>query len=365
MRFLKLLFILFLFQSTAYAQLTEPANGGSVRATSAEGIGITEVTVKYGRPAVRGREGRIWGTLVHEGFEADQSFGKKRNIPWRAGANENTTIEFSTDVAIEGKKLKAGKYGFHVAYRPDECILIFSKNSDAWGSYFYEETDDALRVKVKPLVLPNSTERLTYTFSDQTDSTAVVSLVWEKLAIPFTVSTNLHELQMASIEKEMNSTKSFNPQTYLAAANYYLDHNVKLEEALEYAGTASRIFHNFNSAYLHHNVLKKLGRNTEADSVLNACLKTATMNEVNRYGHILLREKSYDKALTIFKTNYDKYPETYVTNVAMARGYSAKGDYKKAIKFADKAKLTAPTEDHKKNVETMIATLKEGKDINS
>lgn len=365
MRFLNLMFILFLLHTTVHAQLTLPANGGSLSATTGETIGITDVTIKYGRPAVRGREGEIWGKLVHEGFEADQSFGKKRNIPWRAGANENTTMEFSTDVMIEGKKLKAGKYGFHIAYHPNECILIFSKNSEGWGSYYYDEADDALRVKVKPVAMPASTERLTYAFSDQTDSTAVISLMWEKLSIPFTVATKLHELQMASIEKEMNSTKSFDPQTYLTAANYYLEHNVKLEDALEYSRTANRIFRNFTSAYLQHNILKKMGKNTEADSVLNASLKTANMNEVNRYGYILMREKSYDKAMSIFKMNHDKYPDTYITNLAMTRCYSAMGEYKKAIKYADKAKMTAPSEDNKKTVETMIATLKEGKDINS
>lgn len=365
MKFISFILFYMLFYIPADAQLTMPADGGSTRATVGETIGITEVSIRYGRPALRGREGKIWGSLVHEGFIEDQSFGKKHLMPWRAGANENTTIEFSTDVLIEGKPLKAGKYGFHIAYHPSSCTLIFSKNTEGWGSYYYDEADDALRVTVTPQPMAELTERLTYTFSGQTDSSAVVSLVWEKLAIPFTVSTELQKLQLASIKREMNSTKSFDPQTYLTAAGYYLEHNINLEEALEYSRVATRIFRNFTSAYLQYQVLNKLQRSKEADSVLEESLNTANMNEVNRYGHILLREKQYTKALEVFKKNNTKYPGMYITHIGMVRGYSATGDYKKALKHADKAKALAPNEANKKNVETMMAKLKQGKDVNS
>ena len=130
------------------AQLTQPPNGGNKKAWVGERIGITDVTINYDRPGVKGREGKIWGQLVHAGF-IDQGFGSSKSAPWRAGANENTTITFSTDVTIEGKPLAAGRYGFFVAYDPNESTLVFSKNSTSWGSYFYDEKEDALRVKVK------------------------------------------------------------------------------------------------------------------------------------------------------------------------------------------------------------------------
>src|SRR5580692_5623300 len=111
----------------AYPQLTAPPGGGNKKASVSEMIGITNVTVSYHRPRVKGREGQIWGKLVHVGY-ADLGIGTSKEAPWRAGANDNTTIEFTDDVMIEGHALPAGKYGFFIAYGPDECTLIFSKN---------------------------------------------------------------------------------------------------------------------------------------------------------------------------------------------------------------------------------------------
>src|SRR5579872_6068461 len=137
--------ILILGLNNTHAQLLVPADGGSVKASVSERIGITDVTINYGRPAVKGREGKIWGGLVYTGFQ-NQGFGSGKDAPWRAGANENTTIEFSTDVLVEGHPLHAGKYGFFVAYGPASCTLIFSSNSTSWGSFFYDDKEDVLRV---------------------------------------------------------------------------------------------------------------------------------------------------------------------------------------------------------------------------
>src|SRR6185503_13306650 len=134
----------------ASAQLTVPPDGGNKKAVVGERIGITDVTIHYDRPGVKGRDGKIWGQLVQTGYN-DLGFGNTKTAPWRAGANENTTIEFSTDVKIEGQTLPAGKYAFFIAYDPNESTLIFSKNSTSWGSFFYDEKEDALRVKVKPV----------------------------------------------------------------------------------------------------------------------------------------------------------------------------------------------------------------------
>jgi len=132
----------------SFAQLTTPADGGNKKASVSERIGITDVTLHYDRPAVKGREGKIWGQLVEKGF-ADLGFGTSKAAPWRAGANENTTITFSTDVLVEGKPLAAGTYGLFLAYGDNESTFIFSNNSTSWGSYFYDSKEDALRVNVK------------------------------------------------------------------------------------------------------------------------------------------------------------------------------------------------------------------------
>src|ERR1700744_4192814 len=167
------------FSGLVKAQLTALPDGGNKRASVSEQIGLADVTIHYNRPAVKGRDGRIWSKLVPPGF-VDQGFGPSKAAPWRAGANENTTIEFSTDVKIEGQDLPAGKYGFFVAYGHNECLLIFSKNSTSWGNFFYDPAEDALRVNVKPVTLDKSVERLKYEFTDQTDASATIQLQWEK-----------------------------------------------------------------------------------------------------------------------------------------------------------------------------------------
>ena len=131
------------------AQMDVPPSGGNPRARITEEVGITDISIKYSRPDVGGREGKIWGELVRYGFSSDNFTTGKNNSPWRAGANENTTISFEHDVKLEGKNVKAGTYGLHFAVWPDSILLILSNQANAWGSYYYEEKDDALRVTVR------------------------------------------------------------------------------------------------------------------------------------------------------------------------------------------------------------------------
>src|SRR5687768_17030946 len=187
---------------TAQSQITLPADGNK-KASVSENIGITTVKIDYSRPEVKGREGKIWGNLVHYGF-ADLHYGTSKAAPWRAGANENTTIEFSTEVLIEGKPIQAGKYGFFIAMGAEKATLVFSKFNTAWGSFYYDPKDDALRVEVPVQKLNESVERLKYEFSDQKENSAVVSLQWEKVKIPFTVSVDLQKEQIASFRREFN-----------------------------------------------------------------------------------------------------------------------------------------------------------------
>src|SRR5215467_1581302 len=137
-------------------------------------IALTDITVNYHRPLVNGR--KIWGGLV--------PYGKV----WRAGANENTTIEFSDPVSVEGKPLAKGMYGLHMIPNADSCTVIFSKTNTGWGSYSYDQKDDALRVDVKPKPLAQPEEALDFEFEDLKPNSTAVTLKWEKLGIPFTVS---------------------------------------------------------------------------------------------------------------------------------------------------------------------------------
>lgn len=361
--------LLALITSITFSQLTSPPDGGNKKALVGERIGITDVTIHYDRPGVKGREGKVWGQLVHAGY-ADLGFGTSKAAPWRAGANENTTIEFSTDVKIEGQPLGAGKYGFFIAYDPNECTLIFSKNNTSWGSYFYRDSEDALRVKVKPSATDKNAEWLKYEFMNQTDNSATIALLWEKLMIPFKVEVDLDKLQFEAFRKELRGERSFSPgwQSFQQAAQYASDKNMNLEEGLVWANHAiSDPFvgnTNFVTLSTKAGLLTKLGRNKEADSIMKAALPMGSMNQIHQYGRQLLTDKKNKEALETFKLNQQKNPNQFTTLMGMTRGLSANGDYKNALKYATQALAVAPGQQAKTQVETMIQKLKEGKDVN-
>ena len=352
--------------SLAQRPLTTPPSGGNKKAAVSERIGITDVTIHYDRPAVKGREGKIWGQLVPIGF-SDQGFGSSKAAPWHAGANESTTIEFSTDVTIEGKELKAGKYGFYIAYDPNESILIFSKNNTNWGTFYYDDKDDALRVKIKPVATDKSVEWLKYEFTNQTANAATVNLIWEKLCFPFKVEVDLNKTQVESFRKELRTDMGFFWLGWQTAAQWCADHNTNLEEALLWADTATNPNvlgnKNFTTLSTKAAVLGKLGRMDEARAIMQQAVPLGSMLEIHQYARFLLQLKKTKEALQVFQTNFDKNPNQFTTLFGLARGYSGVGDYKKALEFAEKA-LPLADGINKSNVERSIALLKEGKDIN-
>lgn len=355
------------FAGISRAQLTALPDAGNRRATVSEGIGITDVTVHYNRPHVRGREGQIWGKLIPPGY-VDQGFGPSKAAPWRAGANENTWIEFSTNVMIEGQPLPAGKYGLFIAYDPNESTIIFSKNYTSWGSFFYDPAEDVLRVKVKPVALDKSVEWLKYEFTDQKPESAVVEVEWEKLAIPFTVSVDVVKTQLASFQKELRSEKGFLWESWDQAAAFCAAHKTNLDQALLWADTATSVnfggSQSFQAWSTKSAILDSLGRTTEGDAAMKKAMPFGTINDIYFYARALTRAKRGPEALAVFKFNYDKHPDEFLTNAGMARGYSAVGDYKKALAYAQKAQVQAPDAANKGIMNTFIEKLSAGKDVN-
>lgn len=360
-------FIQFLFAGVVQAQLTSIPNGGNKKASVSELIGLTDVAIHYNRPHVNKREGHIWGELIPAGY-INQGFGPSKAAPWRAGANENTIIEFSTDVKIEGQPLAAGKYGFFVAYDPNECTLIFSKNSTSWGSFYYNPAEDGLRVKVKPVPTDHSVEWLKYEFADETRNGATVQLEWEKMMIPFKIETDVVNAQLASFRNELRSEKSFNWESWTQAALYCAQNKTNLDEALLWADTATSV--NFGGSQSFQTwstkaaVLDSLGRTAEATAAMKKALPYGTVNELYFYARGLTRLKRGKEAFEIFKLDYDRYPDQFITNAGMARGYSAIGDYKKALTYAQKAQAQAKDQPNRDITNRMVKTLQDGKDIN-
>ena len=360
------LFHFFIF-GIAYSQLTALPSGGNKKAWIGERIGITDVSIHYDRPGVKGREGQIWGKLIPVGY-ADLGFGNTKKAPWRAGANENTTIEFSTDVKVEGQELPAGKYGFFIAYDPNECTLIFSKNYTSWGSFYYDPKEDVLQVKVKPLPMDKTVEWLKYEFQNQSQNSATIALEWEKLMIPFRIEVDFAKTQLESFRRELRSDKGFYWEAWDQAASWCLQKNSNLDEALLWADTATSVNFggekSFQAWSTRALILDKLGRSAEAVDIMNKALPFGNAAELHQYGRKLISEKKPKEAFDVFKMNYDKHPGEFTTTMGMARGYAALGNFKKALEFAEKAQPLAPDAANKANLEKVIGALKEGKEIN-
>lgn len=221
---------------------------------------------------------------------------------------------------------------------------------------------------VKPVVTDQPVEWLKYEFMEQSDSAAVIALLWEKWKIPFKIAVGYMDVQLATFRNELRSSKGFTWNAWQQAAQFCAQNNTNLEEGLVWAETAvSKPFisdKNFVTLSTKAQILTLLNRKPEADAVMKEALPLGKSPEIHGYARQLLAQKKSKEAFDAFKFNFDKHPNEFTTNVGMARGYSALGDYKKALTFAQKALPQAQDKLNKDNLGSMIEKLKEGKDIN-
>ncbi len=179
----------------------------SPSATLAQTIGVTDVTITYGRPAVRGR-------TIFGGEGALVPFGEV----WRTGADEATTITFSTPVTVEGQPLAAGTYGLFTVPGESAWTLVFNRVAEQWGAYTYDEGQDALRVALTP-ARALMAERFTITADDVSVDAAVFALHWADVRVPFHVGTDTDaNLRAAAAAATAGSTDWRVPQRYAAWA---------------------------------------------------------------------------------------------------------------------------------------------------
>lgn len=365
--------LLLLVTSAAAQTLTLPPDGDNQHSTVTQHLGLVKVTIDYNSPDVHApngddRRGKIWGTLVPYGT-TDDAFGTCTECPWRAGANQNTTFRVSHDVKIEGQPLPAGSYGLHMIPGPEEWTVVFSKNDKSWGSYFYDASEDALRVKVKP-VKSEYHEWLTYEFTDRRPDRATVALKWEELAVPINITVdNTTDLYLAAIRNDLRGNIGFNWQPWVAAANYALQQK-RPNDALEFAQAAtSRTFigvENFQTLSMLARAQEAAGKTADATATRDKALShaTATPIDLHQYGRQLLGAGKKDDALRVFELNAKRHPNAWPVNVGLARGYSAVGRYKDALKYAKLALAQAPDEQNKRVLSDGIKKLEAGKDMN-
>ncbi|MBO0322297.1 DUF2911 domain-containing protein [Muricauda sp. CAU 1633] len=305
-------------------------------------LGVTEIEINYHSPALNERD--VWNdpNVIPQNGEP---------IAWRAGANMNTTISFSTDVMINDQPLSAGKYGFHVIPKGDTYTLLFAHNNNQWGSYYLDvENDVSLSIAIEAESCPK-TEQLDYEFLNRTENSVVVGLEWGEQRLPFTVSVDLNTTVVESFRNELRGLNTYRWEAWNDAANWCLQHNTNLEEALEWADRSiNGGFHGFaanknlSNLQTKARLLQKLDK-TDAlkETVADALSMDAPAYDLNGFSIFLLRNGLYNEALSMTDHALELHPNTWFLqlNAAIAQ-YFAKKKSRKTTTLLENALANAP-----------------------
>jgi tetratricopeptide (TPR) repeat protein len=349
LRFLLLLICVLWLAAICSAQSTQlDLPRQSQRAQVTQRIGITDITITYHRPLVNGR--KVWGGLVPYGQV------------WRAGANENTIITFPNAVMIEGKPLPAGTYGLHMIPNEDQWTVIFSKMHTAWGSFSYDQAEDALRVTVKPQTAEFH-NALAYDFDQLKPDSAVVVMSWDKVAVPFKVSVNVNELVEASLHNQMRGLTQYTWDGWDDAATYLVDNKMDLNEALKYEDNSIGNEDRFENEMTKSRILEAMGKTSEATAARDKALAMGNAQQLYGYGRQLQREGKQKEAFAVFKSAADKYPDNWLSHAGLARIACGAGNYPDATKQMQLALASAP-DNAKSGVESLVKRLQAQQDIN-
>jgi hypothetical protein len=315
----------------------------SPRATVSQTVGLTEITIRYDRPAVNGRE--IWGKLVP--FDS----------VWRAGANENTVISFSSPVRIGGRPLEPGRYGVHMIPTQADWTVIFSRQANAWGSFSYDPKEDALRVTATP-VAGDMHERLAYTFDDPSDSSVTATLRWEKLAVPIPIEVDSKAVVVDSLRTQLRGLGRFFWQPWSQAAAWCAGNGVNLEEATTWADRSIAMNENFTNLRVKAALLGQRGDTAGASAAERRSLVVATEADINTYGYLLMGQGKVDSAIAIFRKNVKEHPKSWNTYDSLAEAYANKGQKKLAVENYSKALAMVADPAQKARIEGVLAGLR-------
>jgi tetratricopeptide (TPR) repeat protein len=314
----------------------------SPRATVGQTVGLTTITITYDRPAVDGRE--VWGKLVP--FDS----------VWRAGANENTVIEFSSPVSVGGQEVPAGRYGLHMIPGSNEWTVILSKQANAWGSFSYDPREDQLRVKTRP-VAAEPEERLLYTFEAPGADSVVATLRWEKLAVPFAIAVNSKQVIADSLRVQLRGLHKFFWQPWAQAAAWCNQNDVNLAEATTWAQNSIDIQENFTNLRVKAALLEKQGDAATAGSLRSRSLTLANEADINNLGYQLLAAGKTDSAIVMFRKNVKDYPRSWNAYDSLGEGLAQKGERKQAVEAYTKARKMVQDPNQQKRIDGILASL--------
>ena len=316
-------------------------------ATVSQRIGLTDITVTYHRPSVRKRT--IWGEVVPYGQV------------WRAGANENTVVSFSTPVTVGGQTLQAGDYGLHmIAAAKGDWTIIFSRDASAWGSFFYDQAKDAVRLAATPAESAHQ-EHLAYTFENPTPEGVVLTLRWEKLAVPIAVAVDTPAIVTDSLERELRGLAGFFWQPHAQAAQWTAQHGRDDSRALAWADKAVTLNRNYQTLSVKARILEKKGVAAEAAALRAEAMKIATEADINAYGYELLGAGRVDEAIAVFRRNVADYPKSWNVYDSLGEALAAKGDKAAAVEQYRRALDMVGDDVNRKRIQGILATLAGGK----
>ena len=311
-------------------------------------LGITDITITYHRPLVNNR--KIFGGLV--------GFGEV----WRSGANQNTTIQFTDPVTVEGQSLAKGVYGLHMIPGENSWVVIFSKNSTSWGSFTYDQAEDALRVTVRPRAIENQ-EALRYEFDDLQPDSAVIAMRWSTVEVPFKVEVHTHEIVEQSLRNQLRGRPRFEWQSWTDAANYLLNNNFDLEEAAKYADHSIDIEDRFENEMTKSRALNALGHKQEAQAAYDKAIALGNQSQIHDFGRTLQAQGHQEEAIALFRRNIQKDPNSWIGHNDAARVAVAQGDYTTALQEMKLAASESP-ESLKSQHLDLVRRLQNKEDIN-
>jgi Protein of unknown function (DUF2911) len=280
--------------SAAMAQVVLPRP--SQKASVMQTIGVTDVTITYSRPGVKGR--KIWGdplpgqtsttgeaTLDNQNVRPKDAVIVPYGHIWRTGANEATTFVVTDDVLINGQKLAAGSYSLHTVPTKDEWTIVFNGTANQWGSFDYDPAKDLLRVKAKPQSLTENQEWLEYTFDPITDNSAQVNIRWEKISVPFTVSiADVNATTLAKLRAIVGAAKPDDWRTPMQAGNWVVNvNNITTDDAqgMAWLDQSIKIKETFQNLSVKANALYKTGKKDEAFALAEQAIQRGKTDKVD------------------------------------------------------------------------------------
>lgn len=326
----------------------------SPQASISQNIGFAKIDINYSRPGVKGRE--IWGKLVPYGL-APNAFGNGKPMPWRTGADENSTITLSHEAMIAGQKVPAGTYSIHMIVHEDEWTIILNSDHQGWGSFFYDEANDVLRFKVKPQEA-HFEEWLMFGFDNITPESCQAYLHWGKVKVPFKIEFDRHKIVLNTYRDELTGLPGFNQAAWGAAARYCQQNNINPDEAMVWIDKALGMNggNNFNNSAVKAGILSLQGKSDEGDKIIEAAMVNATEAELNNYGYQLMGQNKFEDAIKIFKLNIKRHPDSWNCYDSLGEALNNKGDTKGAKVNYEKAYEMAPA-GQKARIEGLLKNL--------